>query len=244
MKRIIIATLLFLFPVALSVWDIQEKIEEQAPSLGPYLGYVPWISFGLLALFVLLIALETIGLIIEAFYRLQPSTLANVASRPARAVDIPRIVGIAQGTMGARITEENTLLLYNHNSKCIRKVVDTRTDEIIGYFCILPLTVNGERSVMERDLINDDLDIGNFAKRFRRGVPVYIGSMAGVNTRGRAATLELAKVVLADLETSKAFTRPVTKDGVRLVKKFGFKPVNEHDALTSNVYVVKIREVF
>lgn len=244
MYRLLLATLLFLFPLALTIWDIEDKIGTRAPSLGPYLAWIPWISFGLLALFIVVVVVESLSLVVQAIYRLQPSTLANMTSLVARADDIPVIVDIAKSTMGDRITIENTLKLYNHNKRCIRKVVDTRSNQIVGYFCVLPLTINGEKRVMDRDLISNDLDVQNFAKNFRRGMPVYIGSMAATTTRGRAATLELAKVTLANMEITKAFTRPVTKDGVRLVKRFGFEPVSEFDKLISNVYVMKVREPF
>lgn len=242
MNRLLLATLLFAVPFALTVWDIEDKISASYPALGPALGYLPIVAFGLLVMFIVIIMIELLGMATQAFYRLLPSRLAHMACKVARADDIPQIVAIAQKTMGDRITEENTRQLYNHNTKSIRKVVDTRNGSIVGYFCILPLTVNGQKNVMERDLIGDSLQVENFTKTFRPGSPVYIGSIAGINQKGKAATLELAQNLISTLDVPKAFTRPVTKDGVRIVKKFGFRPVSEHDPLTKEVYVMKIRD--
>ncbi len=241
-RRIILATLIFLFPVALSVWDIEEKISSKIPTLAPILSWVPYVSAGLMGLLLFIFLLELLFWLKEAFSRWQPSTLRDVNSRPAKATDIPEIVRIAQKTIGPQITEENALQLYNHNPRCLHKVMDTKEGKIIGYFCLVPWTKKGEEKVYERDLISVDMDLDTFARKVRKSCSMYIGSIAGENSRGKAAALELAKTTLAKLEVNKAFTRPVTKDGVRLVKKYGFKPVGDHDELEPNVYVVKIRE--
>lgn len=157
MKKILLASILFLLPLSFSVWEIEAKLASEAPFLEPVLWLVPYISAGLLLLLIIFVTVEVAQYITEAVIRLQPSTLAHVAARSARSDDISEIVDIAQEQVGNQITESNTRQLYNHNKHCLTKVVVTRTNELLGFFCVLPLTANGEANVMRRNLINDDL---------------------------------------------------------------------------------------
>lgn len=242
MNRIILAGLIFGFPLTLSLWDIEEKISTKFPELAPFVYLIPYASVGLLVLLLIMVSWELFSWSIEAYTRLRPSTLQNMSCRVARAVDIPVIVQIAQTTIGPQITLPETQALYNHNRKCLYSVVDGNTTTVVGYFCLLPLTIKGESQVADKDLFASPRDLSMFKKKMTKGSSIYIGSLAAGSSKAKAATLQLAKTTLVDLEINKAYTRPITRDGVRLVKRNGFVPVSEHDKIDKNVYVVKIRE--
>lgn len=233
--------LAFAFPLAMALWDIDDKIAVAFPVSAPYLIWIPWVSLALGILLIITAFVELISWWIELWYRLMPSALRNVSVTICKADDLPNIVSIASSRIGNTTDLEKTRQLYNHNSRSIWKVRNTISGKVIGYYCLLPLTQKGEQKVLDRDLLLGDLDIECFAKRFRKHGPVYIGGIAGLNKKAGAAALEQMKHLIVKLEASKAYARPATDDGVRLVKRYGFEPVSAHDKVAVGTYVCRIR---
>jgi hypothetical protein len=242
MNRTLIAIVVFLFGTTLTFVDVKDWIAAEFPAVAPYLFLLKYVGVVLLALLALLAVIELIGWIVEASVRLMPSTQANLALRPVKADDLPLIVEIANKQIGPQITLESTTKLYRHNPKSIRKIVNIKCSKTVGYFCVLPLTRKGEEQVKQRDLIGVEQDLSCFAKTFRKHSPVYIGSIAAEGLRPRAGALELLKSYLISKEVTKAYARPATRHGVRLVKRHKFKAVSGFDRIEEGVYVIRAAE--
>jgi hypothetical protein len=240
MNRTFLAVAAFLFATCLSLVDVQEWVAANFPWLSPFLPYLKWVAGILLVLLLVLTIIELVSWIFEAAARLLPSTQQNKTIRNVKFDELPEIVEIAKEHIGPDLSLEVAKQIYNHNKNAIKKVIDTRSCEIVGYFCVVPLTVKGEEKVKERDLVDGTDNLSCFAKRFTKRTPVYIGSVAGKGIRGRAATLELLKAFLISKEVSHAYARPATKHGVRLAKRYKFNAVNPHDKVELGVYVLKV----
>lgn len=243
MKRLVLAVLLFAASTAMSIWGLDDKIAAKFPAMEPYIQWAPLVTATVFALLIITAILEIFSWLMEIYFRVWPSALRNVSLTNCKMTELPEVVELAKKRIGTSFDIQTAEKIYRHNRRSIWKVKDTQTNKIIGYFCILPLTARGEEKVLERDLIGEGLDIKCFAKNFRKGTPFYIGSIAGLSRKGGAAALESLKSQLVRFEASKAYARPMTAEGVRLVKKFGFNPVSKHDKIGHGVYVCRLRQL-
>lgn len=237
----IVATCFSFFALLLSVWDLDDKIVAEFPWAQPFIAAVPLLAVLVLILvFILFISYLLIALI-TAIYTRSTSSLQNVTSVSCREDDLPRIREIAEQEIGQVTSIEDTLALYRRNKHSFRKIVDTKTHEIIGYFCVLPLTGKGVERVKERNLLAPPIDLSCFAERFKKGSDVYIGGIAGVGPRGKAGAHEQLKVFIINKNVFTAYARPMTKRGVALARENGFQPVSTDDKLIEGVYAFKVR---
>lgn len=243
MKKIFVGFVAALTPLVLSLWDVEDKILSHYPDLGVFFEALPIVCVILLALFILAGFVEFFSWTIEAWYRIGPSAVANMAVKICVADDLPHIVDLAHRKIGASTDLETTRKILTHNSRTIYKIFDTQSEKIHGYFCILPLTKSGETAVKDRDLMSAPVEFKNIAKGFRPGYPIYIGGIAGDSRRGSAAAVEFLKAQLLKLDCTRAYARPMTSRGVTLVRRYGFKPVAKHDTLKEGAYVFKIRDL-
>ncbi len=225
----------------MGMWDLDEKIGQAFPWTKPYLWLIPFVTFGLAILLILTALVELFSWWVELYYRLVPSVLSNVSVTLCQSDDLPKIVEIAKARIGTTMDLAKTQEIYNHNRRSIWKVRDNLTNEIIGYYCVLPLTARGEQKVKERDLLIGDMDKSCFAKTFRKGAPIYIGGVAGLTRKAGAAALEQLKALVIRLEATTAYAKPATTEGVRLVKRHGFVAVSDYDQVDIGVYVCRIR---
>lgn len=226
-----------------SAYGVDEKLATNYPPLAPYTFLIPIAMLTITALMAMSLVIHLIISAIERFQRISGTSLRNTTVSKCSFSDLPAIHKLATEKVGGVSDLAQTQALYNHNRDCFRKIVDVKTSEIIGYFCVIPLTNRGEAQVRDRNLLSGSVDLSNFAKRFAKGNSVYIGSIAGANTKGAAAAVEQLKLFLMNKDCLKAFARPMTKHGVRLVKNYGFDPVSTHDRVETGVFVYKIRQI-
>lgn len=103
-----------------------------------------------------------------------------------------------------------------------------RSQELVGYFCLVPLTESAEASLLSGDLKGSDIHDLHLAQDTARALYLgAIGAKGGI--RAKAFTLGALNAELAKQgEARKAeivYTRPVSDDGLRLAKRYGFTPV-------------------
>lgn len=226
-----------------SAYGIDDKLAQNYPSFAPYKFLIPLAMFGLTGMIVLSLTIHLVISIFERVQRIRGTSLRNTTVSKCAHSDLPFIHALATEKVGDVSDLDQTKSLYFHNKDCFRKIVDVKTQAIIGYFCVIPLTKKGVEQVQERNLLSGMVDLKNFAKRFSKGNSVYIGSIAGANPKGSAAAVEQLKLFLMNKDCIKAYARPMTKDGVRLVKYYGFAPVSNHDRLETGAFVYKIRQM-
>ncbi|MBZ9890100.1 hypothetical protein LB559_19430 [Mesorhizobium sp. BR1-1-3] len=239
----IVATAFSAFGLLLSLWGVDDRIIAKFPWSAPAVNLIPIASLTMLGLVFALFIVYLIVALISTIYIRTSSSLQNVTSVACREEDLPKIRKIAESEIGQVSSEEDTLALYRRNKQAFRKIVDTKTHEIIGYFCILPLTSDGLDRVKNRNLLEPPIDVKCFAQKFRKGADVYIGGIAGVGPRGKAGAHEQLKLFIVNKNFVTAYARPMTKRGVALARENGFKPVSENDNLVTGVYAYKIRSI-
>lgn len=239
----LIASLFSFFALLLSLWDIDDKVVSKFPEVEPIVVVVPYLAVVVLILvLVLFVFYLAEALYVAAMTRL-PSALQNITSVTCREEDLPLIRQIAEREIGQVTSADDTLALYRQNKHSFRKIVDTKSHDVLGYFCVLPLTEKGVERVKERNLLSAPIDFSCFAKKFKKGSDVYIGGIAGVGARGKAGAHEQLKLFVVNKSVFTAYARPMTKRGVELAKENGFQPVSGDDKLVEGVYAYKVRSI-
>lgn len=224
-----------------SMWDLEEKILLRLPNAQIWLKYLPEILLLVGGLFLLFTIFWAFSYWASVVRKLLLFRRKNVAVCQCRSTDIDEISRIANQHIVGSTDQRKSMVLYNHCPKAFRKVIDTKTNRIIGYTCLLPLTKKGEQQIENRDVLVGDLDTSYFARRFRKGCSVYIAGMVGEKFSAKGAAISFIRDELEQNGALKAYSRPVTKDGVRLLKREGFQPVSEHDRVEADVYVFRAR---
>lgn len=227
--------------VTFSVWDLEEKILLKAPQLQAWLKYLPEFLLFVGGLFLLFTVFWVCAFWAGVFRKLRLFGRRNVSVCECQSTDIDEISRIANEHIVGSTDQRKSMVLYNHCPKSFRKIIDTKSNKIIGYICLLPLTNKGEKQIENRDVLVGNLDTTYFAKRFRKGCSVYIAGMVGEKWAAKGAAIDFIRDELKKIGALKAYSRPVTKDGVRLLKGEGFQPVSEHDRVEADVYVFKAR---
>lgn len=99
---------------------------------------------------------------------------------------------------------------------------------IRGYFCIFPLTRAATRLVQSEILTGNKIGPEQLVKARSRPASIYIGGVAGRGQSRRSgfvlAHLQ-AKLSTAARRGTPIYARPVTRDGLRLMRHFNFKPL-------------------
>lgn len=113
-----------------------------------------------------------------------------------------------------------TIVTKNTFSKGGRK----RTEEIKGYLDIIPLNNYGEDEIRNGNSILSLTD-KHVSAGDRRTACVYIGGIIGINLIAKARAIEATRSITRLFEekgVKRFYSRPISKDGLRLVKKYGF----------------------
>lgn len=100
---------------------------------------------------------------------------------------------------------------------------------LVGGFVVTPL--GGEAcELLDRGRLKGiDLKVEQITPPGETPAAIYISGIAAEGREGRAATLELMRAVLRHAfarGTRLFYTRPMRDDGMRLVNKYGFEPVD------------------
>jgi pimeloyl-ACP methyl ester carboxylesterase len=110
---------------------------------------------------------------------------------------------------------------------------------IVGYFCILPLLPEAERGISQKTLTGATIPGSLLASP---GVPmraVYIGGIAGVDATARAVAMEQLMVQLsnmADGQVINVYTRPITRDGLRVIEQYNLSPLRPQESGLGAIY--------
>ncbi|MEE2944233.1 MAG: hypothetical protein VX444_03580 [Pseudomonadota bacterium] len=113
--------------------------------------------------------------------------------------------------------------LYEVNSDTFWKIVDRKSDETVGYFCILWLTSEGERQI-EKQIFNGPCpDPKALQTIARSGCPAYIGAVYARGARARGVALAALTVHLKVKRSKRLYAKAATDDGIRVLKKYGFR---------------------
>lgn len=104
---------------------------------------------------------------------------------------------------------------------------DVATKTLVGVFKILPLTADGEKLVAKEQRTGTTLSPRDIATDAEQTTAFYIGDVLAVTSRAKGEVLRQLKQVLGPEHTRgmPVYTRPLSRDGARLVRTYGFLPV-------------------
>lgn len=121
--------------------------------------------------------------------------------------------------------------LYRRNPMCIRLVESERNDKrsLVGMVVIAPLTARAVRDFQGKAITSlDSTMLERYVTRtWQRPHGVYLGGVAGATAAGRAWALSFLESFLLGSGTRALFARPVSADGLRVLKTAGFVPIGE-----------------
>jgi hypothetical protein len=156
-----------------------------------------------------------------------------------RAVELPELEKLRAFVSEAFETDEITPLdtmrrLYEKNREILHVLVRTSPNSaengnnICGYFCVFPLTRAASKLVQAEALTGDKIGPDQIVRTRSRASAFYIGGIAASGGRYPSARV----IAYLEARLSKAvsraipiYTRPVTKEGLRLMKRHSFQPV-------------------
>jgi hypothetical protein len=101
------------------------------------------------------------------------------------------------------------------------------TKTLVGVFKILPLTADGERLVALEQRTGTTLSARHIAPDAEQTAAFYIGDILAATSRAKGEVLrQLNRILRPELDRGMpVYTRPLTRDGARLVRTYRFMPV-------------------
>lgn len=126
------------------------------------------------------------------------------------------------------VSHDLMLLLQARNSQTLRLVERHRGAEtrLMGIALMVPLSVEAETRIRRRDMRDPhDADIGAEALANWETNAAYIAGIAGSSERGRGYAMGICESWLREHGVEVAFARPVSRDGERVLRRWGFSPL-------------------
>lgn len=155
--------------------------------------------------------------------------------------DLPSIRQIAVTQIGGAVSPLDLMKQWwDVNPRTfwtIRRIVSTPTSEdveLVGYFCVIPLKASAVQGIRTGAVTGATLKPEFIAKVGERSETLYLGAVAAIDTRSRAAVMDQ---LLEHLRTFKSMdraivlTRPTTYHGLRVIRSTSFRPVNGVEGL-------------
>jgi predicted GNAT family N-acyltransferase len=100
-----------------------------------------------------------------------------------------------------------------------------------GFFAVLPLTHEGMRGLIDGSLDTRNPDISFIARQSERPAGIYIWAIHAKGTLAAAISLVLQKISAPLYRGVNLYSRPVTKEGLRVLEPLGFTPGARYDGL-------------
>lgn len=186
-----------------------------------------WSSIGLLVW--LLVSFAAVA-IISVFFA---ETTTEI--RPIKRTELETLLPFYEQLIGAERPALNQIkALYNANKKAIlilerRSQRGLATKSVVAGFCsILPVTKEAAGLMGKEQLNGLQMNKQHICTPRQEPYALYIGSIGG---KGASAKAQILGYVLGQIDDAEkhgvrcVYTRPVTKDGLRLAKQYGFRSV-------------------
>lgn len=124
---------------------------------------------------------------------------------------------------------------FNHNDKMFWMVERTKRikgitiHEITGFYSILPLSSSGHDHLISGQLDGRKFTTEHLTSNFSEAKAYYIGGIASRGGKSKAVALGSLMTAVSELHERlplPIYTRPTTKDGLRLAAKKGFEALD------------------
>lgn len=161
--------------------------------------------------------------------------------RRAKRGDLKAVFELCDRVFDGQVSSLNKMKTwFNHNSgmfwviERVKRKAGIKQYELLGYFSILPLTRSAAELVQKEELAGAEFTTEHIVKPRQTPAAFYIGGIAGTGRRAKAEALGYLKARVLELEEAARengdsavfLTRPITSDGLRLMKKYDFYPVD------------------
>lgn len=116
----------------------------------------------------------------------------------------------------------------------------TKHSELVAYFCVLRLNDQAAARMKRGELTGLQIRASDLARPGEPSSCVYVGGVIGADMVARAIALDhlITHITSMSLDPkTEVFTRPVTKDGLRLVRKFKMKQLAPNSKEIGSIFV-------
>jgi pimeloyl-ACP methyl ester carboxylesterase len=167
----------------------------------------------------------------------------------AQPGDVNDIRSFAVSFFGEEVTPEHVLVQFAKRGgifRVVKRVIvadGERHERLSGYFCVIPLSSTAMSSVKDGTLRGGQLTMNHVPVSSGETATLYIGAVAARDLASRAVVLEALRLHVnyysKELGFHEVITRPVTNDGLRIVKKYGFQPFEGKGGL-DELYILDV----
>jgi hypothetical protein len=227
----------------IAITSVRQDLESVLPFL-PDLFYRSCLILGfvlcIMGLLLIVLPVETIQ---EIFQRIKDFLKIGerpYESKPAKRQDLKLIHAYASQELGTVSDLQKMEQWFKINHQIFWIVIDsavsgTREQQMVGYYAVMPLN-QVATELLEAEQLDGTSFTAEHIIQYRRGrirkVPtsIYIGGIAAKNKMRIRQFIMGSLIAHLNQEIANGvkvvYSRPVTKDGLRLIKKYNFKPVN------------------
>jgi hypothetical protein len=168
----------------------------------------------------------------------------------AKVDDLDTLYKLYQSAFGLDLTPKEQMKKWVAKNSAIAWIVfrapeaDSLQRELVGFFDVEPLTKGAVRRLEEKEADARSMSDADIMKSTAQAVHFYIGSVGAVSAKHRW-NVELCFLDrIAYLSSKKAVTfyaRPVTDDGLRLLRRNDFAPISKrHGVWKRNVGIGEV----
>ena len=173
--------------------------------------------------------------VIERALKPRPAMFRSETSRPTRFDELSDLHDFAASFFTEPVSDLHIMQAWWNANNEVFQVIERITKiqgrvsmDTVGYFCVLPVSAAAANDLRSGTIAITALTESQIVPQGTTVTAAYIGAVAGVDAISQGTALNFLQAHLRYLAAGAPLTlitRPVTPDGLRLVKGFSFQPV-------------------
>jgi hypothetical protein len=171
----------------------------------------------------------------------------------AQPQDISAVHDFAVRFLGANISPIDQLAEWSKVDRDMISVVNRlaaggakQNTKLVAYFCVLKLNEQAAARMRRGELTGLQITAKDLTRPGEPCSCIYIAGVIGADMIARAIVLDHLKTHISDMSLdpkTEVFTRPVTPDGLRLVRQFRMRPLIPNSEGIRSIYVGSAAEL-
>jgi predicted GNAT family N-acyltransferase len=150
------------------------------------------------------------------------------------AAGIALLMDAARQDIPGLTTNEIVQAVVNHNPDVFWAIArkdqfDIASPKGEGFLAVLPLTHEGTRRLVDGSLDTKNPDLSCIARQSERPAGIYVWAIHAKGTLVAAIPLVLQKISSPLYQGVNLYSRPITKEGLRVLEPLGFTPGARYD---------------
>lgn len=155
--------------------------------------------------------------------------------------DVKPIFDLCLETIGVGISRQKKMKAWlRHNDSLFYKLVpldddaQERSKNIHAYFCLIPLNKNAVECLENHELDGASFTTDHICKSSGKAYAWYIGGIAGKNGYAKTSAVRSIFTKIKEImndEPKYFYTRPVSNDGLKWVKRLGFEALDKDELI-------------